>query len=627
MGLPAAGLHLLSLLVLSQQGASCPDRGCCFQELPPPSAAPNPGLSADSDWGPTDLSCYRTPGHGYQCSWRYEGPTAQLRHFLRCCMHDACGSRCCCYFEAAAGATRVQFSEQDGVSVLSSVSLWVESRVGNRTARSPELRLRLYRWVRYDPPDREAIAVSRTGQTLRLEWEAQVEADAVQAQLRRRTPRGDWQQADCGPQDEAGPESCPCPLLPDAAQEIQVRRRRLERSGAAGGPWSSWSGPVCVPRGDLRAPDVSFVAEPLGLDGTRLVSVREQPPEPEQPEGCRDVASGARVSHWPLRRGTPPEVGAPGPGPRRALGADRGRGRRGRRPAVAGAGPGHHLLPGVAAARAGRAGGGPRALRADGPAGRRPGGRGEPPLGPAGAPVLPRRRLRVRAPGQRQRLGLGGVPLPLLGQPPGGGGPAASAGERPGRRGASRVLDELHARGLPRSPAPLRGALRGRRGERNRAASEAPRDPRHPPRPAGGRAVHRAGARGLGLDAGRLEPAPALPPRSQANRRSPRARRRGAEDHRPHTGPALPPRARDPPRVHRPGVSGQLRGHPPPGRPRLPGPEQGAVAPVPAAAHPLRQHRRGVPRQPREAGLALGRPRRPPGGGAPGGDAGGDGLG
>ncbi|XP_069864321.1 interleukin-12 receptor subunit beta-1 isoform X1 [Dipodomys merriami] len=298
MGLPAAGLHLLSLLVLSQQGASCPDRGCCFQELPPPSAAPNPGLSADSDWGPTDLSCYRTPGHGYQCSWRYEGPTAQLRHFLRCCMHDACGSRCCCYFEAAAGATRVQFSEQDGVSVLSSVSLWVESRVGNRTARSPELRLRLYRWVRYDPPDREAIAVSRTGQTLRLEWEAQVEADAVQAQLRRRTPRGDWQQADCGPQDEAGPESCPCPLLPDAAQEIQVRRRRLERSGAAGGPWSSWSGPVCVPRGDLRAPDVSFVAEPLGLDGTRLVSVREQPPEPEQPEGCRDVASGARVSHW-----------------------------------------------------------------------------------------------------------------------------------------------------------------------------------------------------------------------------------------------------------------------------------------------------------------------------------------
>ncbi|XP_069864322.1 interleukin-12 receptor subunit beta-1 isoform X2 [Dipodomys merriami] len=225
MGLPAAGLHLLSLLVLSQQGASCPDRGCCFQELPPPSAAPNPGLSADSDWGPTDLSCYRTPGHGYQCSWRYEGPTAQLRHFLRCC-------------EVRPARQRGHRGEPHRADAEAGVGGPGRGRRGPGAAPAP------------DAPWRLAT------------------------------------------------ESCPCPLLPDAAQEIQVRRRRLERSGAAGGPWSSWSGPVCVPRGDLRAPDVSFVAEPLGLDGTRLVSVREQPPEPEQPEGCRDVASGARVSHW-----------------------------------------------------------------------------------------------------------------------------------------------------------------------------------------------------------------------------------------------------------------------------------------------------------------------------------------
>jgi hypothetical protein len=53
----------------------------------------------------------------------------------------------CCFFPAGP-ATQLQFSDQDGVSVLSNVTLWVESWVANqnRTERSPEITLRLYNW-------------------------------------------------------------------------------------------------------------------------------------------------------------------------------------------------------------------------------------------------------------------------------------------------------------------------------------------------------------------------------------------------------------------------------------------------------------------------------------------------
>eukprot|EP00069_Balaena_mysticetus_P019926 bmy_02615T0 len=43
-------------------------------------------------------------------------------------------------------------------------------------------------------------------------------------------------------------ESCLCPLETDTAQEFQLRRRL--RPGVRGGPWSSWSSPVCIPPGE-----------------------------------------------------------------------------------------------------------------------------------------------------------------------------------------------------------------------------------------------------------------------------------------------------------------------------------------------------------------------------------------
>ncbi|XP_011846636.1 PREDICTED: interleukin-12 receptor subunit beta-1 [Mandrillus leucophaeus] len=66
---------LLLLFLRSRQGD--PSR---LWSVPKPTGS-LPGSAS----GPRDLSCYRISSAGYECSWQYEGPTAGVSHFLRCC--------------------------------------------------------------------------------------------------------------------------------------------------------------------------------------------------------------------------------------------------------------------------------------------------------------------------------------------------------------------------------------------------------------------------------------------------------------------------------------------------------------------------------------------------------------
>lgn len=71
--------------------------------------------------------------------WGPLGPHTQHQHPPSCSLRPGR----CCYF-AAGSATTLQFSDQDGISVLYNVTLWVESRTANRTEKSPEVTLQLY---------------------------------------------------------------------------------------------------------------------------------------------------------------------------------------------------------------------------------------------------------------------------------------------------------------------------------------------------------------------------------------------------------------------------------------------------------------------------------------------------
>ncbi|XP_033052568.1 interleukin-12 receptor subunit beta-1 isoform X11 [Trachypithecus francoisi] len=239
---------LLLLFLRSRQGAACRTSECCFQDPPYPDA------DSGSASGPRDLSCYRISSAGYECSWQYEGPTAGVSHFLRCCL----SSGRCCYF-AAGSATRLQFSDQAGVSVLHTVTLWVESWARNQTEKSPEVTLQLYNSVKYEPPLGD-IKVSKLAGQLRMEWETPDNQVGAEVQFRHRTPSSSWKLGDCGPQDD-DTESCLCPLEMNVAQEFQLRRRRL---GSQGSSWSKWSSPVCVP------PEPVALNISIGTNGTTV---------------------------------------------------------------------------------------------------------------------------------------------------------------------------------------------------------------------------------------------------------------------------------------------------------------------------------------------------------------------
>uniref|UniRef100_A0A8C3X268 Interleukin-12 receptor subunit beta-1 n=1 Tax=Catagonus wagneri TaxID=51154 RepID=A0A8C3X268_9CETA len=274
----------LFLLLFPGQGAeACSTGRCCFQDPPYPDA------DSGSASGPRDLNCYRTfNSAGYECSWAYEGPTPGVSHFLRCCLK----SGRCCYF-AAGSATKVQFSDQDGIDVLNAVTLWVESRAMNQTEKSPTVTLNLYSSVKYDPPPGN-VKVSRSAGQLHMEWETPARQDGAEIQFRYRTPGSPWALGDCGRQDDDA-ESCLCPLERDTAQEFQLRRRL--GPGVPGGPWSSWSSSVCIPPENSPQAKVKFTVEQLRPDGRRQVTLHEQLPELELPEGCLGNNSGVEVTY------------------------------------------------------------------------------------------------------------------------------------------------------------------------------------------------------------------------------------------------------------------------------------------------------------------------------------------
>nr|XP_055093869.1 interleukin-12 receptor subunit beta-1 isoform X6 [Symphalangus syndactylus] len=243
---------LLFLFLLSRQGAACRTSECCFQDPPYPDT--DPGSLPGSASGPRDLSCYRISSDRYECSWQYEGPTAGVSHFLRCCL----SSGRCCYF-ATGSATRLQFSDQAGVSVLYTVTLWVESWARNQTEKSPEVTLQLYNSVKYEPPLGD-IKVSKLARQLRMEWETPDNQVGAEVQFRHRTPSSPWKLGDCGPQDD-DTESCLCPLEMNVAQEFQLRRRRVDSQRSS---WSKWSSSVCVP------PEPVALNISIGTNGTTM---------------------------------------------------------------------------------------------------------------------------------------------------------------------------------------------------------------------------------------------------------------------------------------------------------------------------------------------------------------------
>ncbi|XP_060038304.1 interleukin-12 receptor subunit beta-1 isoform X1 [Erinaceus europaeus] len=278
--------HLLPRLT----GSSCDSIGCCFQDLLPGETGPGPGAPRMS-WaavtgtpptpdsagpgGPSAPDCYRVLSVGYECSWEFQGAVAGVLHFLRVCMNE---SGHCCHFPAVNTTSR-PFSDQDGVSVLRPVTVWVDTRGPGLALRSPPVTLTLNNWVKYDPP-LGAVEVARHGERLLASWEPPDRQEDAEPQARVRVNGGSWELGDCERQQDTGPrgrrrELCLLPLAAAQAQELQIRRRRRGPRG----PWSNWGHSVCVPQKNTTEPPVDVSLTPMGSGGRRRLTLLRQPPQ------------------------------------------------------------------------------------------------------------------------------------------------------------------------------------------------------------------------------------------------------------------------------------------------------------------------------------------------------------
>ncbi|XP_027709098.1 interleukin-12 receptor subunit beta-1 isoform X1 [Vombatus ursinus] len=262
-------LLLLILAGLARRGGTCKNGECCFEELP--FWERGSGLAE----GPRDLLCYRIFPKGFKCSWQYDGDPTHVTHFLRCCLRN--GN--CCYLEAGT-ANQVWFTDQAKVPILQNVTFWVESRVGNRTAVSPEITLALYGAFKFDPPNGE-MTISKLHGQLMIKWEIPEKQEDAIAEYRYRTWNGTWEQGDCGAQMNSDFETCSLHLEAPVAYEIQLRRHKR---ASPTGQWSDWSKSICIP---AEIPEVNYTVGKLDNDGKRdLILDWEQPRPVKLPPNC-----------------------------------------------------------------------------------------------------------------------------------------------------------------------------------------------------------------------------------------------------------------------------------------------------------------------------------------------------
>ncbi|XP_020864696.1 interleukin-12 receptor subunit beta-1 isoform X2 [Phascolarctos cinereus] len=273
-------LLLLILAGLARRGGTCKNGECCFEELP--FWERGSGLAE----GPRDLLCYRIFPKGFECSWQYDGNPTHVTHFLRCCLRN--GN--CCYLEAGT-ATHVWFTDQAKVPILQNVTFWVESRVGNRTAASPEITLALYGAFKFDPP-RGEMTISKLHGQLMIKWEIPEKQEDAVAEYRYRTWNGTWEQGDCGAQLNSDFETCSLQLEAPVAYEIQLRRHKR---ASPTGQWSDWSKSICIPAEILKIPEVNYTVGKLDNDGKRDLILDWEPRQVKLPPNCLEKVNFSLV--------------------------------------------------------------------------------------------------------------------------------------------------------------------------------------------------------------------------------------------------------------------------------------------------------------------------------------------
>ncbi|XP_066491633.1 interleukin-12 receptor subunit beta-1 [Tiliqua scincoides] len=181
---------------------------------------------------------------------------------------------------AAGKATFIRFN-QDIIYALKNATIWVESHeIDSPPLVSKNLTLQISKAVKFDPPSRNSISISRVNNVLTLMWPKPKCKDSTMKKEARIKPRNnvEWTLRNCTSDDRAMNKLVvTCHLEKNIPYEAQIRFRTSDRSSH----WSDWSEPVFIPAEILESPKVDYTIGQFGNNGLRNVTLEWEKPSAE----------------------------------------------------------------------------------------------------------------------------------------------------------------------------------------------------------------------------------------------------------------------------------------------------------------------------------------------------------
>ncbi|XP_060089091.1 interleukin-12 receptor subunit beta-1 [Heteronotia binoei] len=240
--------------------------------------------------GPHSLLCSKESCMARQvnCSWE-AGKTPRANYTLHLRYQDQTMNEA---FWAGA-ATSFCFDENT-VSSLNNVTLWVENHTEDPGLISEKLTLQISEAVKFDAPPREKMESVKAKGTLNLKWPRPswgCPPLKKEVRIRHNSTEGKWALGNCDysrkeeDDDNTGKLVVLCHVEEDIPHEVQIRHRTSHWSS----PWSEWSEPLIVPAEIRESPHVTYTMGQLGSDGLRNVTLEWERPSQEQGQVTYDL--------------------------------------------------------------------------------------------------------------------------------------------------------------------------------------------------------------------------------------------------------------------------------------------------------------------------------------------------
>ncbi|XP_054837583.1 interleukin-12 receptor subunit beta-1 [Eublepharis macularius] len=176
--------------------------------------------------------------------------------------------------------------DQNKVSALNNVTIWVENYADGLIFISEKRMLQISEAVKFNAPASKNIIMSKVNGILTLKWPEPNDCPPIKTEARTwHSKDAKWTSGSCDSEKEAGGGSATqlvvlCHVDKNMAQEVQIRYRTSHWSSH----WSDWSESIMVPAEIHESPYVTYTVGQLGRDGLRNLTLEWEKPSMEQGE-------------------------------------------------------------------------------------------------------------------------------------------------------------------------------------------------------------------------------------------------------------------------------------------------------------------------------------------------------